>query len=64
MARWRRLDDHGIQVPTMVLLSLVTADETDGRDQIRTLTRQVCQLLNDTAAGLCDGWDSDMAHQA
>ena len=48
----------------MVLLSLVTADETDGRDQIRTLTRQVCQLLNDTAAGLCDGWDSDMAHQA
>ena len=24
LARWRRLGDHGIQVPTMVLLSLLT----------------------------------------
>jgi hypothetical protein len=31
------------------------------RDQIRALTRQVCLLLNDIAAGLRDGWDGDMA---
>jgi uncharacterized membrane protein YccC len=96
LARWRRLGDHGIQVPTMVLLSLVTVGGTDmeftyltivetliggaigvltnavvlaplhirqPRDQIRALTRKVCVLLNDIAAGLRDGWDSDMAHQ-
>ena len=96
MARWRRLGDHGIQVPTMVLLSLLTVGGTDAeftyltivetlvggvigvltnaivlaplhihqpRDQIRALTRKVCLLLNDIAAGLRDGWDSDMAHQ-
>jgi hypothetical protein len=96
MARWRRLGDHGIQVPTMVLLSLVTVGGTDmeftyltivetlaggvigvltnaivlaplhiqaPRDQIRALTRQVCQLLNDISAGLRDGWDGDLAHR-
>ena len=96
LARWRRLGDHGIQVPTMVLLSLLTVGGTDveftyltivetlvggvigvltnaivlaplhiqqPRDQIRALTRKVCLLLNDMAAGLRDGWDSDMAHQ-
>ena len=96
IARWRRLGDHGIQVPTMVLLSLLTVGGTDveltyltivetlaggvigvltnaivlaplhiqqPRDQIRALTGRVCQLLNDVAAGLRDGWDSDMAHQ-
>jgi hypothetical protein len=96
MARWRRLGDHGIQVPSMVLLSLLTVGGTDAeftyltivetvvggvigvltnaivlaplhihqpRDQIRALTRKVCLLLNDMAAGLRDGWDSDMAHQ-
>jgi len=96
LARWRRLGDHGIQVPTMVLLSLVTVGGTDmeftyltivetlvggvigvltnaivlaplhihqPRDQIRALTRKVCLLLNDIAAGLREGWDSDMAHQ-
>jgi hypothetical protein len=96
VARWRRLGDHGIQVPTMVLLSLVTVGGTDieftyltivetvaggvigvltnaivlaplhiqqPRDQIRALTGRVCQLLNDIAGGLRDGWDSDMAHQ-
>jgi hypothetical protein len=31
------------------------------RDQIRALTRQVCQLLNDIAAGMREGWDGDMA---
>ena len=94
IGRWRRLGDHGIQVPTMVLLSLVTVGGTDleftyltivetlaggvigvlinaivvaplhlqqPRDQIRALTRQVCQLLNDIAAGLREGWDGDMA---
>lgn len=96
IGRWRRLGDHGIQVPTMVLLSLVTVGGTDldftyltivetlvggvigvltnaivlaplhihqPRDQIRALTRKVCMLLNDIAAGLREGWDSDMAHQ-
>ena len=29
IARWRRLGDHGIQVPTMVLLSLLTVGGTD-----------------------------------
>jgi uncharacterized membrane protein YgaE (UPF0421/DUF939 family) len=29
IARWRRLGDHGIQVPTMVLLSLLTVRGTD-----------------------------------
>ena len=29
MARWHRLGDHGIQVPTMVLLSLLTVGGTD-----------------------------------
>ena len=29
IARWHRLGDHGIQVPTMVLLSLVTVQGTD-----------------------------------
>ena len=94
VGRWRRLGDHGIQVPTMVLLSLITVGGTDmeftyltivetlaggvigvltnavvvaplhiqqPRDQIRALTRQVCQLLNDIAAGLREGWDGDMA---
>ena len=96
IARWRRLGDHGIQVPSMVLLSLLTVGGTDAeftyltivetvvggvigvltnaivlaplhiqqpRDQIRALTRKVCLLLNDMAAGLRNGWDSDMAHQ-
>ncbi len=95
MARWRRLGDHGIQVPSMVLLSLLTVGGTDAeftyltivetviggvigvltnaivlaplhiqqpRDQIQALTRKVCLLLNAMAAGLRDGWDSDMAH--
>ena len=94
IGRWRRLGDHGIQVPTMVLLSLITVGGTDmeftyltivetlaggaigvltnavvvaplhvqqPRDQIRALTRQVCQLLNDIATGLREGWDADMA---
>ena len=94
VARWRRLGDHGIQVPSMVLLSLITVGGTDTeftyltivetlaggvigvltnaivvaplhiqqpRDQIRALTRQVCQLLNDIAAGMREGWDGDMA---
>jgi hypothetical protein len=94
VGRWRRLGDHGIQVPAMVLLSLITVGGTDveftyltivetmaggvigvltnaivvaplhiqqPRDQIRALTRQVCLLLNDIAAGLRDGWDGDMA---
>jgi hypothetical protein len=96
IARWRRLGDHGIQVPTMVLLSLLTVGGTDleftyltivetlaggvigvltnavvvaplhieqPRDQIRTLTRQVCQLLNDISAGLREGWDGAMARE-
>jgi hypothetical protein len=96
LARWRRLGDHGIQVPTMVLLSLLTVGGTNveftyltivetlaggvigvltnaivvaplhiqqPRDQIRALTRRVCQLLNDIAAGMREGWDSDMAHE-
>ena len=96
IARWRRLGDHGIQVPSMVLLSLLTVGGTDTeftyltivetvvggvigvltnaivlaplhihqpRDQIKALTRKVCLLLNDMAAGLRDGWDSDTAHQ-
>ena len=29
IGRWRRLGDHGIQVPTMVLLSLITVNGTD-----------------------------------
>ena len=29
IGRWRRLGDHGIQVPTMVLLSLLTVQGTD-----------------------------------
>jgi hypothetical protein len=33
------------------------------RDQIRTLTRQVCQLLNDISAGLREGWDGAMARE-
>jgi hypothetical protein len=94
VARWRRLGDHGIQVPSMVLLSLITVGGTDmeftyltivetlaggvigvltnaivvaplhiqqPRDQIRALTRQVCLLLNDIAAGMREGWDTDMA---
>lgn len=94
IGRWRRLGDHGIQVPTMVLLSLITVGGTDmeftyltivetlaggaigvltnavvvaplhvqqPRDQIRALTRQVCQLLNDIATGLREGWDANMA---
>ncbi|NYG08599.1 hypothetical protein BJ986_003086 [Phycicoccus badiiscoriae] len=96
MARWRRLGDHGIQVPSMALLSLLTVGGTNvdftyltivetlvggvigvltnaivlaplhiqqPREQIRALTRKVCLLLNDMAAGLREGWDSDMAHQ-
>jgi hypothetical protein len=96
VGRWRRLGDHGIQVPTMVLLSLVTVGGTDTeftyltiletvaggvigvltnavvlaplhlqqpRDQIRTLTTRMCRLLNDIAAGLREGWDSDLAHR-
>lgn len=94
LARWRRLGDHGIQVPTMVLLSLLTVGGTDReftlltivetiaggvigvatnavvlaplhvqqpREQIRSLTVRVCTLLNDIAAGLRDGWDTDAA---
>lgn len=94
VGRWRRLGDHGIQVPAMVLLSLITVGGTDTeftyltivetlaggvigvltnaivvaplhihqpRDQIRALTRQVCQLLNDIAAGMREGWDADLA---
>ena len=30
IGRWRRLGDHGIQVPSMVLLSLITVNGTDG----------------------------------
>ena len=96
VGRWRRLGDHGIQVPTMVLLSLITVGGTDTeftyltivetlaggvigvltnavvlaplhlqqpRDQVRTLTTQMCQLLNDIAAGLRGGWDSEVAHR-
>ena len=33
------------------------------REQIRALTAQVCQLLNDIAAGLREGWDSDTARE-
>jgi hypothetical protein len=33
------------------------------RDQIRSLTRQVCLLLNDIAAGMREGWDGDRARQ-
>lgn len=94
IARWRRLGDHGIQVPTMVLLSLLTVGGTDveftyltivetvaggvigvatnaivlaplhvqqPREQIRSLTVRVCILLNDIAAGLREGWDTEMA---
>ncbi|MGA8978754.1 MAG: FUSC family protein [Pedococcus sp.] len=94
LARWRRLGDHGIQVPTMVLLSLLTVGGTDmeftyltivetvaggligvltnaivlaplhvqqPREQIRSLTSRVCALLNDIAAGLREGWDTDAA---
>jgi uncharacterized membrane protein YgaE (UPF0421/DUF939 family) len=94
LARWRRLGDHGIQVPTMVLLSLVTVGGTDmeftyltiietlaggvigvatnaivlpplhvqrPREQIRSLTTRVCTLLNDMAAGMREGWDTDAA---
>ena len=94
LARWRRLGDHGIQVPTMVLLSLLTVGGTDmeftyltivetvaggvigvatnaivlaplhvqqPREQVRALTTRVCSLLNDIAAGLREGWDSDAA---
>ncbi|MBW8732457.1 MAG: FUSC family protein, partial [Terrabacter sp.] len=96
VGRWGRLGDHGIQVPTMVLLSLVTVGGTDTeftyltiletlaggvigvltnaivlaplhlhqpRDQVRTLTTGMCHLLDDIAAGLRDGWDSDLAHR-
>ena len=96
VGRWRHLGDHGIQVPSMVLLSLITVGGTDmeftfltivetlaggvigvltnaivvaplhiqqPRDQIRALTRQVCQLLNDIAAGMRQGWDGEMARE-
>ncbi|KQZ88262.1 hypothetical protein ASD62_01890 [Phycicoccus sp. Root563] len=96
LARWRRLGDHGIQVPTMVLLSLLTVGGTDveftyltiietivggvigvatnaivlaplhvqqPRDQIRSLTTRVCALLNEIAAGLREGWDTDAARK-
>ena len=96
IARWRRLGDHGIQVPTMVLLSLLTVGGTDmeftyvtiietvaggvigvltnavvlaplhvqqPREQIKTLNARVCRLLNDIAAGLREGWDSDDARE-
>ena len=95
IARWRRLGDHGIQVPTMVLLSLLTVGGTDveftyltivetlaggvigvltnaivlaplhvqqPREQIRP-SRAGVQLLNDIAAGLREGWDSDEARE-
>jgi hypothetical protein len=37
IARWHRLGDHGIQVPTMVLLSLLTVRGTDTEFTILTI---------------------------
>ncbi len=41
LARWRRLGDHGIQVPTMVLLSLLTVGGTDTEFTYLTIVETV-----------------------
>lgn len=41
IARWRRFGDHGIQVPTMVLLSLLTVGGTDSSFTIVTIGETV-----------------------
>ena len=41
IGRWRRLGDHGIQVPTMVLLSLITVNGTDTEFTYLTIVETV-----------------------
>ena len=41
IGRWRRLGDHGIQVPSMVLLSLITVNGTDGAFTYLTIVETV-----------------------
>ncbi|HEV7145376.1 MAG TPA: aromatic acid exporter family protein [Pedococcus sp.] len=41
IARWRRLGDHGIQVPSMVLLSLITVGGTNAQFTYRTIVETV-----------------------
>ena len=41
IGRWRRLGDHGIQVPTMVLLSLITVSGTDTEFTSLTIVQTV-----------------------
>jgi hypothetical protein len=41
LARWRRLGDHGIQVPVMVLLSLLTVKGTDTEFTYLTIVETV-----------------------
>ena len=41
IGRWTRLGDHGIQVPTMVLLSLVTVNGTSGHFTYLTIVETV-----------------------
>ena len=41
LARWRRLGGHGIQVPSMVLLSLVTVGGTNAQFTYRTIMETV-----------------------
>jgi hypothetical protein len=41
LARWRRLGDHGIQVPTMVLLSLLTVHGTNTKFTYLTVVETV-----------------------
>ncbi|HEV7194595.1 MAG TPA: aromatic acid exporter family protein [Pedococcus sp.] len=41
IARWRRLGGHGIQVPSMVLLSLVTVGGTNAQFTYRTILETV-----------------------
>ena len=41
IGRWRRLGDHGIQVPSMVLLSLITVNGTDSDFTYLTIVETV-----------------------
>jgi len=60
LGRWRRLGDHGIQVPVMVLLSLLTVQGTDTEFTYLTIVdslgaTQSIQLHTSCSAPLAEG---------
>jgi len=61
LGRWRRLGEHGIQVPAMVLLALITAGGTSAGFTYMTLLEPrswirrngLCRRRADEASGRC-----------